>query len=927
MQLYLEDKLNQDCQENLSNFNIEIKNFQKKEQILIVDDTQANLKVISDFLRESGFEVRAAKSGLQALKTLEKAVPDLILLDVMMPEMDGFETCRHLKAWEKTKDIPVIFMTAIADSSNSATKVQGLALGAVDYISKPIQLEEVLARVKTHLRLRSLTKQLSEQNTRLLLEIEVRQKTEEQLRLLERAIAASNNGILISDPHQPDNPIIYANSGFERITGYKQEEIIGKNCRLLQGEDTNQPELDELRHAIAQARETQVVLRNYRKDGTLFWNEFCLTPVRDATGDLRNFIGIQTDITERKQQEEAIRFLLSTTQAIAQAEDFNAAISLMLRSCCEFIHWDLAEAWIPNADGTLLECFPTECMSNLNGCSRCASDPGLEEFRHQSFSVTFAPSVGLPGRIWSSKQPQWIEDISVLPSQLFGRHQSASAVGLKAAFGVPIIVNDQVLAILVFFKRAAIPAQPHLLELVQSVATQVASLIQRKQIEEQLRKSEERWQLALKGNNEGIFDWNIKTGKIFTSARYKQILGYEDRELQLDFDGWKSSVHPDDFDLVMDTIQNYLERKTPYYAVEYRLQGKDGTYQWVLSRGQAQWDEAGKPVRMVGSTKDITERKLADEKLRASEAREREKATQLELTLNELKRTQAQLIQAERMSSLGRMVAGVAHEINNPVSFIYGNLTPAQQYFQDLLQLLTLYQKTYPNPTPEIRQLAEAIDLDFVIEDWPNLITSIEVGAERIQKIVLSLRSFSRLDESELKPVDIQGSIDNTLGILQPRLRAQGNYKEIQVIKDYSQLPLVTCYASQLNQVFMHLLSNAIDALESQPEPRMITISTSTLTKESPSPLISSRGTEIPNSQFAVIRIADNGPGMSEEVRQQMFDPFFTTKPVGSGTGLGLAISHQIVVEKHKGQISCVSAPGQGTELIVEIPVNLTTVS
>ncbi|HEY9607168.1 MAG TPA: ATP-binding protein, partial [Allocoleopsis sp.] len=311
---------------------------------------------------------------------------------------------------------------------------------------------------------------------------------------------------------------------------------------------------------------------------------------------------------------------------------------------------------------------------------------------------------------------------------------------------------------------------------------------------------------------------------------------------------------------------------------------------------------------------------------------------QLNLTLQELKRTQAQLIQAEKMSSLGRMIAGVAHEINNPVSFIYGNLTPAREYFRDVISLLELYQHTYPNSTPEIQRLIEEIDLEFLVEDWQKLLHSMQVGAERIEQIVLSLKTFSRLDEADLKRVDIHEGIDNTLLILHHRLRAVGNAGEIRVVKNYSQLPLVACYASQLNQVVMNLLDNAIDALENQPEPRVITISTSlshcqsTATSDQlavASDQLTVRGQKQPTTNneqqptnFVVIRIADNGSGMSEEVRQQMFDPFYTTKPVGSGTGLGLAICHQIVVEKHGGRISCSSTPGQGTEVIVEIPVN-----
>ena len=298
-------------------------------------------------------------------------------------------------------------------------------------------------------------------------------------------------------------------------------------------------------------------------------------------------------------------------------------------------------------------------------------------------------------------------------------------------------------------------------------------------------------------------------------------------------------------------------------------------------------------------------------------------AQQLEQTLTELKKTQAQLIQKEKMASLGQFVAGIAHEINNPVNFIYGNIALAADYARDLLHLVELYRHYYPHPVAEIIGELDEIQPEFIAEDYPKLLNSMTEGASRISEIVMSLRNFSRLGEQKYKPVDIHEGIDNTLVILEHRLKGSNKQDEIEVIKHYSQLPKVTCYASELNQVFMNLLSNAIDALETQPSPRTITISTSLSSESAPALHNQDSKVATQNYKSVVINIADNGCGMSEDVRHQIFDPFFTTKPVGRGTGLGLAISHDIVVEKHRGQISCISAPGRGTELILHIPISV----
>ena len=331
-------------------------NEQVQADILVVDDTPDNLRLLIRILQKQGYKVRPVTNGFSALEAIQSSPPDLILLDIMMPDIDGYELCQQLKAEPQFSQIPIIFLSALEEGIN---KAKAFEVGGADYITKPFQMKEVLARVSNQLAVRSLQIQLQEKNQKL---------TEQNVQL-----------------HQ--------------------------------------------------------------------------------------------EIAERRQVEMETRLLLRATQAISKSENFESAIDLILRLICETIEWNLGEAWIPSSDGQVLKC----------ALGRYASDLSFSEFRQTSCQLSFQPGVGMPGRIWLGQQSEWIDDVSTAPEQVFLRSQIAANVGLKAAFGVPILADNQVLAVLIFYRDKNLECQPRLLELVSAVATQLGALIQRKQAEESLR--------------------------------------------------------------------------------------------------------------------------------------------------------------------------------------------------------------------------------------------------------------------------------------------------------------------------------------------------------------------------------------------------------------------------------------------------------
>ncbi|MEG3900623.1 PAS domain S-box protein [Microcoleus sp. B4-C5] len=1094
------------------------------------------------------------------------------------------------------------------------------------------------------------------------------------LSLLERAIAASSNSILIADARKPDIPIIYCNPAFEKLTGYSAEEVIGRNCRFLQGPDTDQAELNKLRRSLEAGTEIQVVLKNYRKDKTPFWNELMVSPILDNEGKVTHFIGVQNDIskrvaaeTAREESEERLRVIASTTPVpllITRLEDsiilyanpalgeslglsneelifgktieiyadindhiqllelvqengfsdreeiclkkgngsffwvkmsmrainFNGEAAILsafyditdrveaetalrqsearfqklaanvpgmiyqfqlaadgtmsfpyVSSGCREL-WELEPLVLQNSAIPALEMihqddapsfhesvaisaktleplrwegrfvFPGDRIKWVSGASRPEpgekgdiiwdgvlidiSDRKLAESALRQSEARFQKmAANVPGMIYQyllhpdgsnefiylssgcwelyELDPEKVQQNSDLiwarvhPEDLKNLLESIALSGktLKPWIyegriitgsgkvkwirgiarpemqpggdilweGVTIDISDRKLAEIALgqskiallqvnqelekrvlertealqtskkmlwsvinnipqliawkdrdlvylggnknFAKVAgfnhpseiagltdfdMPWKPeeteffracdrrimatntpeyHIIESkMQADGTQCCldtnkiplhdnsgnvvgilstfeDITDRLSLTAKVRASEELFRTIFEDAPIAIYLANLDDNKLVrVNKTYCEMLGYTAAELLA-----KTFIelgHPDDYPKNVQVADSLDRGEITHYQIELRQITATGKIVWVNVTATLIRDGEGQPIYNLGMIENITNRKISAAALQASESQLRKQAAQLQEAYEQLQNAQIQLVQSEKMSSLGQMVAGIAHEINNPATFINGNISHTYNYFHDLIELLTLYQECYPSPGPQIAEKIKDLELDFLKEDLPKMLNSMRVGVERISKIVLSLRNFSRLDESEMKLVDVHEGIDSTLLILQHRLHQASIKSGIEIIKEYGKISKIYCCAGQLNQVFLNIISNAIDALENQPQPRTIVIRT--LMKKAG--LKSHSKNQLSNCDRIVICIADSGPGMSEEVRKRLFDPFFTTKPVGAGTGLGLSISHQIVVEKHKGSLRCISAPGQGAEFWIEIP-------
>jgi len=616
----------------------------KKEQIMLVDDNPDNLRVASDFLMDYGFEVLATQGGKQAIKTLEKASPDLILLDVVMPEMDGFETCRRLKAWDKTKDIPVIFMTAADDS---ADQVKGLTLGAVDYITKPMQLDEVVARIKTHLHLRSLTKQLGEQNAQLQEEIRVRQQLELSRRESEQRFRAIfHNTFQFTGLLRPDGTLIETNQTALDFAGMQQADLVGKLFWETWCWTRNQKHIERLKEAIASARRGEFVRYEVDLQGAteVATVDFSLKPIVDEAGIVVLLIAEGRDITQRQQEKLELATAKIALEGQIQRERLLSQITQEIRSSLSHQQiFQTAAEQIGQAFGV------SRCLIHTYIEEPIPQIPLVAEYRQPELESMLSWEIPLVGN--PHAELVLIQDCAIASDNVYtdslleAATPLCSKLGLKSMLAVRTSYQGQPNGLICIHQcdyfRHWTAEEIGLLEAVAAqmgIAIAQASLLEqerqgrieldqqnhqlqtairiRQQVESALRRSEERWQLALKANNDGIWDWNLTTNEVFFSARWKEMLGYQDHEISNHFDEWQTRLHPDDVDRVMNYLQAYLDRKSGQYLIEFRLCCKDGSYKWILARGQALWDETGKPVRMVGSHQDISDRKQSEEQLR-----------------------------------------------------------------------------------------------------------------------------------------------------------------------------------------------------------------------------------------------------------------------------------------------------------------------
>ncbi|MEO1428394.1 MAG: ATP-binding protein [Cyanobacteria bacterium J06633_8] len=500
---------------------------------------------------------------------------------------------------------------------------------------------------------------------------------------------------------------------------------------------------------------------------------------------------------------------------------------------------------------------------------------------------------------WIAKENKPHITNSVQTDERVSDKQWAIREGMIAFAGYPLIADSELMGVVAMFSKQ--PISQNILDVLSFIAKEIAIAIKRKNIESALQQQEQQYRSIFENVNDGLSIFDLETGKVVgVNPTLSQMYGYSTEEfITLNASDYIHSDYLYLFDEFIATVKSGED-----FSCQAVVIHKNGTLFDIEIKATSFIYNGKSHALVIG--RDIRERNQVQKALK-------QRTQELEETLVQLQSTQSQLIQTEKISQLGQLVAGVAHEVNNPVSFISGNLSHAENYTKDLLSLLNLYQQEFPNPGDIIAEEIEEIDLEYLAEDLPKMISSMKLGTDRIKDIMLSLRNYSRTSSDEKKTVNLHEGLDTTLMILSHRLKAKPQRPAIQIVKNYAELPLVECYYGQINQVFMNLISNAIDALDESNQGK-------SYEQVSQNPNIITITTEKDDS-WATIIIADNGTGIPLQIKDKLFDAFFTTKVEGKGTGLGLSISYQIITENHGGTLDFSTSPGNGTKFIIRIPI------
>ncbi|MGB3402550.1 MAG: PAS domain S-box protein [Microcoleaceae cyanobacterium] len=799
-----------------------------------------------------------------------------------------------------------------------------------------------------------------------LIDISDRKRTEEQLHQFQQRLSLMVEQTPLAVVEWNTQMEITAwNPAAERIFGYSTSEAIGQHMNFFLSEAVRQQLKGINAELVMQQGGRYQINENLRKDGQIIICEWYNTPLVTPEGEVIGIASHALDITERKQAELKLQHTTAELQeaqklahignwnyeiatgeiqwskevfriyglddntsvpsfeevmALSHPEDLewfykvvteaaNEGISYdvevrMIRASGEIRHVNAKGQAVSNEQGQVIRLFGTLMDITERKKAEAERQKLISIIEASSDFIAFATlenqlvyvnpagleMVGLNNieeaqtkkvtDFYYPKEIQLLED-KILPEVLKKGTWQGELQFQHFQTGCLIPVDETIFTV----------SHPETGE-AMGIATITRDITERKKAEAAFEKTTRDLQQAQRIAHIGNWEYNAVTEQLTWS---QEVFRLFNRPLEQGIPSLSEAIeyyYPEDIPRLQQALNQMIATGE---AIELELRvGTDEDLHYVNIKTEAVQNQQGEVTGLFGTIMDITARKQAEIQLQ-------QQAEILQNTLKELQRTQAQMLQNEKMSSLGQMVGGVAHEINNPVSFIHGNLTHASDYIQDLFELLDLYQEHYPEPAADIQELLEEIELEFLKEDFSKLLKSMKIGTERIRQIVLSLRNFSRLDEAEFKRANIHDGINSTLMILKNRL------SDVEVITEYADLPEIECYPGQLNQVFMNILDNGIDALEKNSDHQEIRIQTDRI-----------------DSNWIRIRIANSGYEISKSICDKVFDPFFTTKPIGQGTGLGLSISYQIITDKHHGKIDCYPVPGKGTEFMIEIPVRQT---